>query len=122
MNMTIAGHRPERIAEEIRIEVSVMLAGELKDPRLAVPMEITEVRMSPDMKHARIYVNVTGTEAERNETLQGLTAAAGYIRHELIERLRMRRTPEITFVLDQSEEYGHHIDELLRKTKSPEES
>jgi ribosome-binding factor A len=122
MNMTIAGHRPERIAEEIRIEVSVMLAGELKDPRLAVPMEITEVRMSADMKHARIYVNVTGSEAERNDTLQGLAAAAGYIRHELIERLRMRRTPEITFVLDQSQEYGHHIDELLRKTKSPEES
>lgn len=117
--MTIAGHRPERIAEEIRIEVSVMLAGELKDPRLAIPMEITEVRMSPDMKHSRIYVNVTGTEAERNQALEGLTAATGYIRHELIERLQMRRTPEITFVLDQSEEYGHHIDELLRKTKSP---
>jgi ribosome-binding factor A len=122
MNMTIAGHRPERIAEEIRIEISVMLAGELKDPRLSIPMEITEVRLSADMKHARIYVNVAGTEAERNDTLLGLTAATGYIRHELIERLQMRRTPEITFVLDQSEEYGHHIDELLRKTKSPGES
>jgi len=117
--MTIAGHRPERIAEEIRIEVSVMLAGELKDPRLAIPMDITEVRMSPDMKHARIYVNVTGTESERNRALEGLTAAAGYVRHELIERLQMRRTPDITFVLDQSEEYGHHIDELLRKARSP---
>jgi len=117
--MTIAGHRPERIAEEIRMEVSVMLAGELKDPRLAIPMEITEVRLSPDMKHARIYVNVAGTETERKETLEGLEAAAGFIRHELIERMQMRRTPEILFVLDQSEVYGQHIDDLLRKTKSP---
>jgi ribosome-binding factor A len=119
--MTIAGHRPERIAEEIRNEVSVMLAGELKDPRLALPMMVTEVRLSPDRKHARIYVSVSGSEAEQIETLEGLAASLGYIRHELIERLQMRRAPEILFVLDRSEEYGQHIDELLRKTKGRED-
>lgn len=115
--MTVAGHRHERVAEEIRHEVSTMLAGELKDPRLAGLATVTEVRVTPDLKHARIYVSVMGTEAEQASTLVGLTAAAGYVRHELTERLRLRRGPEIHFVLDRSEQYGQHIEELLRQTK-----
>ncbi len=115
--MTVAGHRHERVAEEIRHEVSVMLAGELKDPRLAGLVTVTEVRVSPDLKQARIYVSVMGTRAEQASTLQGLTAAAGYVRHELTERLQMRCGPEIHFVLDHSEEYSQRIEELLRQTK-----
>ena len=95
-----------------------MLAGELKDPRLAGMLTVTAVRLSPDLKHARIFVSVMGSEAERASTLAGLTAAAGYVRHELTERLRLRRGPEIQFVLDRSEEYGQHIEELLRQTKN----
>lgn len=120
--MTVAGHRPERIAEEIRNEVGLMLAGELKDPRLAVPMNVTEVRLSPDLKHVRVFVRVLGSETERVETLEGLTAAAGYIRHELVERLQLRRAPEVSFQLDESEEYGQHIEDLLRRMKHPEGS
>ncbi len=119
--MTVAGHRHERVAEEIRHEISVMLAGELKDPRLAGLVTVTEVRVTPDLKHARVYVSVMGAEAEQAATLAGLTAAAGYVRHELTERLQMRRGPEIHFVLDRSEEYGQHIEELLRQTRKPEE-
>lgn len=115
--MTTAGHRHERVAEEILHEVSAMLAGELKDPRLAGLVTVTEVRISPDLKQARIYVSVMGTQAEQASTLQGLTAAAGYVRHELTERLQMRRAPEVHFVLDHSEEYGQRIEELLRQTK-----
>ncbi len=115
--MTVAGHRHERLAEEILHEVSSMLAGELKDPRLAGSLGVTEVRVSADLKHARIFVSVMGSEAERASTLAGLTAAAGYVRHELTERLRLRRGPEIHFLLDRSEEYGRHIEELLRQTK-----
>ncbi len=115
--MTVAGHRHERIAEEIRHEVSAMLAGELKDPRLAGLATVTEVRVSPDLKQARIYVSVMGSAAEQASTLQGLTAAAGYVRRELTERLQMRRGPEVHFVLDRSEEYGQHIEELLRQTR-----
>ncbi len=115
--MAVAGHRHERLAEEILREVSSMLAGELKDPRLAGILTVTEVRVSPDLKHARIFVSVTGSEAERASTLAGLTAAAGYVRHELTERLRLRRGPEVHFLLDRSEEYGQHIEELLRQTK-----
>jgi len=96
-----------------------MLAGELKDPRLEPVSGVTEVRVSPDLKQAKVYVNISGDEAERKAALAGLTAAAGFIRHELSERLQMRRTPELLFVVDRSEEYGKHIDELLRQTKNP---
>jgi ribosome-binding factor A len=115
--MTVAGHRPERIAEEIRNEVSSLLAGELKDPRLAIPMTVNEVRVSPDLRLVRIFVGIAGTEDEQASTLEGLNAAAGYVRHELVERLRLRRAPEISFVLDRSDEYNEHIEELLRKAK-----
>ena len=95
-----------------------MLAGELKDPRLDVLATVTEVRVSPDLKLAKVYVTVAGTEDEQASALEGLTAASGFIRHELSERLQMRRTPELHFILDRSEEYGRHIDDLLRETKN----
>ena len=115
--MTVAGHRHERIAGEIQQEISVMIVGELKDPRLAGLATVTEVRVTPDLKQAKVYVSVMGSEAEQASTLDGLRAAAGFIRHELCERLQMRRAPEVNFVLDRSEEYGEHIDELIRRTR-----
>lgn len=120
--MTVAGHRTERIREEIRNEVGAMLEGELKDPRLAIGMTVNEVRVSPDMRQVRIFVGITGTEAEQAETLKGLGAASGYIRHELVERLRLRRAPEISFSLDRSGEYDQRIEDLLRKAKHSEGS
>jgi ribosome-binding factor A len=113
-------HRIERIAEEIRNEVSLMLAGELKDPRLAGAVTITEVRVTPDLRTVRVYVSLTDEdETERASTLAGLQAAKGYVRHELVERLQLRRAPEVLFILDQSEEIGDRIDQLLRNVKSP---
>jgi ribosome-binding factor A len=110
----------ERIAEEIRNEVSLMLAGELKDPRLAGTVMITEVRVTPDLRTVRVYVNLADEdETERASTLAGLQAAKGYVRHELVERLQLRRAPEVLFILDQSEEIGDRIDQLLRNAKSP---
>jgi ribosome-binding factor A len=117
--MTIPGHRHERVAGEIRQEISAMLAGELKDPRLAAFSTVTEVRMTPDLKQAKVYVSVMGSDAEQASAIKGLTAAAGFIRHELSERLQLRRAPELLFVLDRSEEYAQRINELLRRTKSP---
>lgn len=120
--MTVTGHRPERIAEEIRNEVSLMLAGELKDPRLANAMNVTEVRVTPDLKNVRVYVEILGSDADRQATLDGLAAASGFIRHELTERLHLRRAPEVFFVPDRSEEYGQHIEDLIKQAKQPEES
>jgi ribosome-binding factor A len=115
------GYRTERIAEEIRNEVSLMLTGELKDPRLAIPLIVSEVRVVSGMRAVRVFVQLGGTEKERAEALAGLKAASGFIRHELVERLQLRRAPEIIFIVDESEEYGNHIDDLLRKVSSPEQ-
>jgi ribosome-binding factor A len=120
--MTVGGFRAERIAEEIRNEVGLMLAGELKDPRLALPLSVTEVRVAPGMRAVRVFVQIPGEDAERAKALAGLKAAASFVRHELVERLRLRRAPEIIFLVDESEEYGEHIDELLRKVHHPEKS
>ena len=115
--MTVAGHRHERVGVEIQQEISSMLAGELKDPRLTAIATVTEVRVTPDLKQAKVYVSVQGDEAEQKSALAGLTAAAGFIRRELSERLLLRRTPELNFVLDRSEEYGQRIEDLIRQTK-----
>jgi ribosome-binding factor A len=115
--MSIAGHRHERVAEEIHHEIGAMLAGELKDPRLSGVVTVTEVRVSPDLKQARIFVSVLGSEAEQALAMKALEAAAGFIRRELFERLQMRRTPELHFSLDRSEEYRERIESLLKQTK-----
>ena len=115
-----AGHRTERIAEEVRNEVSLMLAGELKDPRLAAPVMVTEVRLGAGMRTIRVFVSLAGDDAERATTLEGLQAAKGFVRHELVERLHLRRAPDVIFMLDDSEEYGNRIENLLRKAKTPE--
>ena len=117
--MTIPGHRHERVAEEILHELGTMVAGELKDPRIAGLVTVTEVRVTPDLKHARVFVSVMGDETEQKSTITGLTAAVGYIRHELTERIQFRRAPEIHFILDHSEEYSQRIEELLRQTRKP---
>jgi ribosome-binding factor A len=115
--MSVAGHRHERVAEEILHEVNSMLEGELRDPRLNANVSVTEVRVSPDMKQARIFVNVEGTPEEKQAALDGLTAAAGFIRHEMVERIQMRRSPEIHFHLDTSIEQARRIEELLKQAK-----
>jgi len=115
--MTVGGHRSERVAEEIQHEVSLMLAGELKDPRLAAAVGVTEVRMTADMRTVRVYVQCEGDDAERERAMEGLKAASGFVRHELTERLHLRRSPDVLFVPDTSEEYGQHIDDLLKKIK-----
>src|SRR5690242_21710022 len=92
--MTVGGHRSERVAEEIHHEVSLMLAGELKDPRLAAAVGISEVRMTPDMRTVRVYVQLEGEDAERESAMEGLKAASGFVRHELTERLHLRRRSE----------------------------
>jgi len=120
--MTVPGHRHERIAEEILHELSAMLEGELHDPRISVMATVTEVRVTPDLKSARIYVSVRAGEKEQSATLAALASASGYIRGELGQRLRMRRSPELQFVLDLSEEYGERIERLLRETKHPSDS
>jgi ribosome-binding factor A len=76
--MTVAGHRHQRVAGEIQQEITAMLEGELKDPRLSNFATVTEVRMTPDLKQAKVYVSVIGPEAEQKSTLKALTATLPY--------------------------------------------
>ena len=118
--MTNPNHRHERIGEEIQHELGAMVTGELKDPRLGVAVTVTEVSVSPDLKHVRAYIGVTGNEKEQSDAIKALEHAAGFIRHELVERLQLRRAPELHFVLDKSQQHAERIEQLLREMKKDE--
>jgi ribosome-binding factor A len=112
-------HRHERVGEEIAHEINAMLAGELKDPRLEGNVCVSEVRVQPDMKHARVFVSVrTENTKEQAEAIKALEHATGFIRHELIERLQLRRLPDLHFTLDLSQEHMERIEQLLKQMKS----
>ena len=113
--MSTANHRHERVGEEIAHEINAMLAGELKDPRLEGSVVVSEVRVQPDMRHARVFVNVRGPAKEQEDAIRALEHACGFIRSELVERLRLRRTPELHFALDHSQEHAERIDQLLKQ-------
>lgn len=115
--MSTANHRHERVGEEIAHEINAMLAGELKDPRLEGMVVISEVRVQPDMKHARVFVSMRGTEKEQGDAIKALEHAAGFIKRELVERLQLRRLPELHFALDHSQEYSERIEQLLKEMK-----
>ena len=113
----MSGHHRERLVEEIRQEIEGMLAGELKDPRLAPTILVSEVRLAPDQRQAKVFVAVQASEPDRAAVLAALQSAAGFIRSELTERLRLRRSPRLEFAIDRSAEYGAHIEELLHQEK-----
>jgi ribosome-binding factor A len=116
-------HRHQRVGEEIAHEINAMLAGELKDPRLEGNVCVSEVRVQPDMKHARIFVSVrTENAKEQTDAIKALEHAAGYIRHELIERLQLRRVPDLHFTLDLSQEHVERIEQLLKQMKTEKPS
>lgn len=120
--MSPTNHRHERVGEEIAHEVNAMLAGELKDPRLEVTVVVSEVRVQEDLKHARVFINVRGTDKEQADAIKALEHACGYIRRELIERLQLRRLPELHFTLDQSQERVERIERLLKEMKKDKPS
>jgi ribosome-binding factor A len=115
-------HRHLRVGEEIAHEINAMLAGELKDPRLEGYVSVSEVRVQPDMKHARVFVSMRGNSKEQTDAIKALEHAAGYIRSEIIERLQLRRLPELHFTLDLSQEHVERIEQLLNDMKKDKPS
>ncbi len=103
-----------RLAEALREEISAIVEGELADPRIGLAT-VTEVMLAPDGKSAHVMVAVVGDEKEAVETMKGLSAATGFIRHEVADRLRLRHAPELFFRLDKSDQYESRIDELLKR-------
>ncbi|MBR5997562.1 MAG: 30S ribosome-binding factor RbfA [Deltaproteobacteria bacterium] len=110
----MATRRSSRVGEQIKREISQLIARGLKDPRVGF-VTITDVEVSPDLRLAKVYYSVLGDEASRKETAQGLKNSVPFLCHELGQRIRLRYTPKLVFIFDASLEYGAHMDELLRQ-------
>jgi ribosome-binding factor A len=108
--------RPERLAEQIRMDVAEILQSELKDPRLPL-VTCTRVTVTGDLRSSKLYVSVLGDEAIRKGAMAILEGATGYVRHLLAKRLGLRTAPEIRFLFDPSVEYGIRLEELLQSEK-----
>ncbi|MEH1941039.1 MAG: 30S ribosome-binding factor RbfA [Nostoc sp.] len=108
--------RVSRVAELIKREVSQMLLNGIKDDRVGTGMvSVTDVDVSGDLQHAKIYVSIYGTDEAKAETMAGLKSATGYVRSELGARVRLRRTPEVIFLEDRSIERGNKVLALLNQ-------
>ena len=104
--------RTTRIAEEIKKEVSYMIQNELKDPRVNGLISITKILLTKDLKYCKIYISIFGDKKE--EVMEGIKSGTGYMRKELGRRVQIRIVPELQFILDDSIEYGAHINEVLK--------
>ena len=100
------------MALAIQHEISLILSRNVKDRRIGF-VTVTGVDLSPDLRNARVFVSVMGTDAEKKASMDALEHAAGWIRHELGQRIRMKFLPQIVFCEDTSQQYGERIDRLL---------
>ncbi|CCH66890.1 Ribosome-binding factor A [Richelia intracellularis HH01] len=111
--------RISRVAELIKREVSQMLLSSIKDDRVGIGMvSVTNVDVSGDLQHAKIYVSIYGTDEAKAETMAGLKSATGFVRSELGARVRLRRTPEVMFIEDHSIERGTKVLSLLNQLQN----
>ena len=108
-----AYNRIDRISEEVKKELSVIVR-ELKDPRITSVVSVVNVSVTKDLKLAKAYISVFGDEKTQKGVMDALKSAAGFIRREIGHRVNLRATPEFTFVLDNSIEYGAHINQVLK--------
>lgn len=112
--------RTERISNLIRQEISDLLREQVNDPRLNSFISITKVSTSPDLRHAKVFVSTLGSEASKNEILQGFATASGFFRKELARHLRLRHVPELSFHLDDTIERGAEVLRLIEQVASDE--
>ena len=114
-----------RINGEVQKVLSEIIRGEIKDPRISPLTSVVSVSVAPDLKTCKAFISVLGNEEAQENTMAGLKSAVGYVRRQLAKELNLRNTPEITFVLDQSIEYGVNmskmIDDVVRKDGACEE-
>ena len=104
--------RTDRINEEVRKELSSIIR-DLKDPRIPMMTSVVNVNVTNDLRYAKAYISVMGTDEEKKDCIKGLKAAAGFIRREVGNRINLRCVPEFSFELDTTIEYGAHINKLL---------
>ena len=107
------------MGHEIRVILAELLVRQVKDPRIGFAT-VTRVEMTADLHHARVYVSVLGTPEEQASSLEGLSSAAGFLRHEIGHQLELRRAPELDFILDHGAEAVEKIDLLLQQIRKDE--
>jgi ribosome-binding factor A len=117
--MSLAGRRADRLGHQIRVELAELLTRQVKDPRIGFAT-VTRVEMTADLHHARVFVSVLGSPEKQQSTIEGLSSAAGFLRHEIGHRLSLRRAPELDFILDHGAEAGEKIEMLLQKIHKDE--
>lgn len=110
-------NRSTRVAEQMKKELGEIIARKLKDPRIGF-VTVTDVEVTGDLQQATVYITVLGNNRKRSDTLKGLEQAKGFIRTEIGQRIRLRKTPELMFAFDVSAEYGSKIDTLLKQIKT----
>jgi len=113
--------RARRVAEQLKTEVSDILQNEVKDPRVGFA-SIVDVEVSGDLRHARVFVSVYGSDEERDDTMSAFQRANGFIRSELAKRIRLRHVPELVFELDKSMERGRRIERILKELDKAEQN
>lgn len=109
----MAGYRQNRIDEEVRKELDAVIRT-LKDPRIADIVSVVKVEVTRDLRYATAYISVMGGEKAEADTLTALKAAAGFVRREIGNRLKLRAVPEFIFKADHSIQYGAHINKVLK--------
>ena len=111
--MPTNGNRMNKVDEEIKKEVGTIISTELKNPHLTGLISVTKVMLTKDLKFCKVYVSVMG--ADKAEVLEGIKSGAGYMRKELGNRIQIRILPELQFMIDDSLEYGAHIDKVIKE-------
>lgn len=114
-NMRKNSIKNTRINSEVQRELSEIISREIKDPRIHPMTTVVAVEVTPDLKYCKAYISVLGSEEDGKETIKGLKSAEGFVRRQLASRINLRNTPEITFVLDQSIEYGVNMTHLINE-------
>ena len=114
----MANYRGGRINEEVKREIINIIRTEIKYPRLTAMVSVTDVKVTKDLRYAKVFVSIFGKDdEEKNNTFIALKNASGYIRKEIGQRINLRYNPQIIFEIDDSINYGMHIEELIQKVK-----
>lgn len=106
--------RANRVAEQLKKEIGEIINQKIKDPRIGF-VTVTDVELTNDLQHAKVFISVLGDEMEKEDSLIGLAKASGFVRSEIGKRIRLRKVPEIIFEFDEAHEYGNRIDSILRE-------
>jgi ribosome-binding factor A len=114
------GHRVNRVGEQMKKEIGDIISRKIKDPRVGF-VTVTDVEVTGDLQQAKVYISVLGDEQQREDTLKGLAKAKGFIRTEIGQRIRLRKTPELIFEFDETMAYGNRINSLIHELHRDEQ-